>query len=106
MPISFTKALIHQLEREIADIESRSMDAKNKIERAQSKRKQLQRDMKLSQSHSDLSSKMTRMNKLDEEIKSAQRLQAELFKQAAAKKHTLEQQLAKTPRQQEPGGEQ
>jgi predicted RNase H-like nuclease (RuvC/YqgF family) len=101
MSINFTKAIVNRLQREIADIESKSMNEKNKKEKAQSKINQLQRDMKLSQSHSDLSSKMTRINKLNEDIKSINRVQANLSKQLVTKKTLLKQHLAKEPLQEE-----
>ncbi|TXK70063.1 hypothetical protein [Paenibacillus sp. N3.4] len=91
MSINFTKAIVNRLQHEIADIESKILNEKNKKEKAQSKMNQLQRDLKLSQSHSDLSSKMTRINKLNEEIKSSTRLQSELSKQLATKKASLKQ---------------
>jgi hypothetical protein len=100
MSINFTKAIVNLLQREIADIESKSIYEKNKKEKAQSKIKQLQRDIKLSQSHNDLSSKMTRVNKLNEEIKNINRIQADLTKQLETKKASLKQQLAK-PQQEE-----
>jgi predicted nucleic acid-binding Zn-ribbon protein len=101
MSINFTKAIVNRLQQEIADIESKSMNEKNKKEKAQSKINQLQRDMKLSQSHSDLSSKMTRINKLNEEIKNINRIQADLSKQLVMKKTSLKQHLAKEPQQEE-----
>jgi flagellar motor switch/type III secretory pathway protein FliN len=101
MSINFTKAIVNRLQREIADIESKSLNEKNKKEKAQSKINQLQRDMKLSQSHSDLSSKMTRINKLNENIKTINRVQAELSKQLVTKKTSLKQYLAKEPQQEE-----
>lgn len=97
MSISFTKAITNQLQQEIAAIESKIVNEKKKIEKAQSKINQLQRDMKLSQSHSDLSSKMTRINKLNEEIKNTNRLHADLSKQLVTKKTSLKQQQAKQP---------
>jgi flagellar motor switch/type III secretory pathway protein FliN len=99
MSINFTKAIVNRLQREIADIENKSMNEKNKKEKAQSKINQLQRDMKLSQSHSDLSSKMTRINKLNEDIKTINRVQADLSKQLVTKKTSLKQHLAKEPQQ-------
>ena len=101
MSISFTKAIVTRWQKEIDDIESKSVNEKNKKEKAQSKINQLQRDMKLSQSHSDLSSKMTRINKLNEEIKTSNRTQAELSKQLVTKKASLKQHLAKDPSQEE-----
>lgn len=99
MSINFTKAITNQLQQEIAAIESKSINEKKKKEKAQSKINQLQRDMKLSQSHSDLSSKMTRINKLNEEIKNINRIQADLSKQLVTKKASLKQQQAKEPLQ-------
>jgi hypothetical protein len=101
MSINFTKAIVNRLQREIADIESKSINEKNKKEKAQFKINQLQRDMKLSQSHSDLSSKMTRINKLNEEIKNINRIQVDLSKQLVTKKTSLKQHLAKKPQQEE-----
>lgn len=97
MSISFTKAIANQLQHEIAAIESKIINEKKKREKAQSKMNQIQRDMKLSQSHSDLSSKMTRINKLKEEIKNADRMQADLSKQLVTKRTSLKQQQAKQP---------
>jgi cell division protein FtsL len=101
MSINFTKAIVNQLQREIADIESKIMNEKNKKEKAQSKINQLQRDMKLSQSHSDLSSKMTRINKLNEDIKIINRVQADLSKQLVTKKTSLKQHQTKESQQEE-----
>lgn len=95
MSINFTQAITSKLQRDIADIESKSLDMKNKLMKAQTKIKQLERDMKLSQSHNDLSSKLTRINKLNDEIKNLTRSQAELSKQLSTKKASLSQHLAK-----------
>ena len=97
MPINFTNAIINKLQREIADIENNIVNEKNKIKKSQAKIKQLERDMKLSQSHSDLSSKMSRINKLNEEIRIYTRSQADLTKQLASKKASLNQHQAKEP---------
>ncbi|NBD27915.1 hypothetical protein [Paenibacillus glycinis] len=91
MSINFTKAIVGQLQRDIADLESQSLSLKNKQDKAASKIKQVQRDMKLSQSHGDLSGKMSRVSKLNEEIKTAARAQAELAKQLTAKRALLKQ---------------
>lgn len=45
--------------------------------------------MKFSKSHTDLSSKMTRIKKLNDEIKNMNRLQADLSKELTAKKNSL-----------------
>ncbi|BBH24571.1 hypothetical protein Back11_59160 [Paenibacillus baekrokdamisoli] len=95
MAISFTKSIISRLNRELADIQSQSTNEKNKKEKALAKINQLQRDIKLSSSPSDLSSKMSRINKLNEEIKTINRVQADLSKQFVTKTAALKQQLAK-----------
>ncbi|MBB3113717.1 putative nucleic acid-binding Zn-ribbon protein [Paenibacillus phyllosphaerae] len=95
MSINFTQAVINKLQREIADIESKNENEKSKKKKAQAKIKQLERDMKLSQSHNDLSVKMTRINKLNEEIRTITRNEADLAKQLAAKKAALKQHQAK-----------
>ncbi|OCT13463.1 hypothetical protein A8709_17815 [Paenibacillus pectinilyticus] len=101
MSISFTKSIVNQLQKEIADIELKLNTDKKKKEKAQAKIIQVQRDMKLSQSHSDLSSKLSRINKLNEEIKTVDRLQRDLSKQLLAKKASLKQNLAKESKQSE-----
>ncbi|AZN41212.1 hypothetical protein [Paenibacillus albus] len=98
MSINFTKAIVSKLQRDIADIESNIVSEKNKLKKAQAKIKQLERDMKLSQSHNDLSSKMTRINKLTEEIKISTHSQADLNKQLASKKASLNQHQSKEPK--------
>ncbi|MBP3962706.1 hypothetical protein [Paenibacillus lignilyticus] len=95
MSINFTKAIVDRLQREIAEIESKIPQEKAKTDKAQAKIKQLQRDMKLSQSASDLSSKMSRLNKLNEEIKTSTRKQADLAKELVTKKASLKQHLPK-----------
>ncbi|QHW32874.1 hypothetical protein GZH47_20050 [Paenibacillus rhizovicinus] len=101
MPINFTKAIVGQLQREIADLDNQAGVLKQKQHKAQAKIKQLQRDMKLSQSSSDLSSKLSRVNKHNEEIKTATRALADLAKQITAKKTALEQHLSKAARREE-----
>lgn len=101
MAISFTKTIVMQLTKEIADLESKQVNEKKKNAKAQAKMKQIERDMKLSQSHSDLSSKMSRVNKLKEEIKTSDRLQKDLAKDLAAKKTALKLNLAKVTPQDE-----
>ncbi|CAN7671638.1 hypothetical protein [Paenibacillus sp. LjRoot56] len=101
MAISFTKTIVTQLTKEIADLESKQVNAKKKKEQAQAKINQIGRDMKLSQSHSDLSSKMSRVNKLNEEIKTSDRLQKDIAKELAAKKAALKLNLAKATPQDE-----
>lgn len=101
MAISFTKSIISQLKKDIADLESKNVNEKKKKDRAQAKINQIQRDMKLSQSHSDLSSKMSRVNKLNEEIKTSDRLQKDFAKELVTKKASLKQNLAKESKQDE-----
>ncbi|KRE93387.1 hypothetical protein ASG89_07825 [Paenibacillus sp. Soil766] len=95
MAISFTKPIVTQLKKDIADLESKQVIEKKKKEKAQAKINQIGRDMKLSQSHSDLSSKMSRVNKLNEEIKTSDRLQKDIAKELAAKNAALKLNLAK-----------
>lgn len=95
MGISFTRSIINQLNKEIAEIQTKSSEEKKKIENAQSKINQLQRDVKLSTSAHDLNSKLSRINKLKENIKQSNRLLTELSKQLSIKNKALDQQLAK-----------
>ncbi|WP_143088689.1 hypothetical protein [Paenibacillus algorifonticola] len=62
---------------------------KNKSIKAQAKLKQLQKDSKKSSLPSDLSSKLTRINKLNEEIAESAKKQAELSRQLVYKKSEL-----------------
>lgn len=93
MPISFTKTVVSNLNKEIADIQTKQNIEKERAEKALSKINQLERDMKLSTSAHDLSSKMSRISKLKEDIKQSRSLQAELSKQLAIKSAKLNQQL-------------
>lgn len=95
MSISFTPSIINRLKREIADMQKKSKEDKQKLEKAQSKIKQLQRDMKKSTSPNDLSNKMTRINKLNQEIDELTRSQRDLAKQLVLKKAALDEHLAK-----------
>ncbi|OAS16458.1 hypothetical protein [Paenibacillus oryzisoli] len=99
MAISFTKTIVSQLTKEIADLEAKQVNEKKKSEKAQAKMKQIERDMKLSQSHSDLSSKLSRVAKLKEETKTSDRLQKDIARELAAKKTTLKLNLAKSTQQ-------
>lgn len=95
MAISFTRSIVDRLNKEIAEIHDKSMNEKKKADKALSKINQLQRDMKLSTSAHDLSSKMSRISKLKEDIKQINALQADLSKQLVAKNTLLSQQLPK-----------
>ncbi|SDS08314.1 hypothetical protein SAMN05444162_0694 [Paenibacillaceae bacterium GAS479] len=95
MSISFTSSIISRLKREIADIQKQSTDDKIKREKALSKIKQLQKNLKMSSSPSDLSSKMTQITKLTEKAAKIEASQIVLAKQLAAKNAELRQQLAK-----------
>jgi hypothetical protein len=97
MPISFTHSVISGLKKQIAEIHDKSSHEKKKEEKALSKINQLQRDMKLSTSAHDLSSKMSRISKLKEDIKQTNTLQADLSKQLAIKTAALNLQLSKEP---------
>lgn len=95
MAISFTKSVVSNLTKEIAEIQSKSNNEKKKTEKALAKINQLQNDVKLSTSAYDLSNKMSRINKLKEDIKQSKSSQAELSKQLSIKTSTLNKQLPK-----------
>ncbi|TYP69639.1 hypothetical protein [Paenibacillus methanolicus] len=83
MGISFTRSLVDRLTREIAELETTIRGHQQKRKKTLGKINQLQRDQKLSQSASDLSSKITRENKLRKEI---EQMDAELTQMAKALK--------------------
>ncbi|MFB9324396.1 hypothetical protein ACFFSY_00380 [Paenibacillus aurantiacus] len=83
MGISFTRSLIDRLTREIAELETTIRGHQQKRKKTLGKINQLQRDQKLSQSASDLSSKITRENKQRKEI---EQLDMELAQMAKALK--------------------
>ncbi|MGM0882089.1 MAG: hypothetical protein ACQEXQ_13760 [Bacillota bacterium] len=95
MSISFTTSITSRLKREIAEMQKQSANDKSKKEKALSKIKQLQKNIKVSSSPSDLSSKMTQITKLNDEVARIDASQADLAKQLAAKNAELRQQLAK-----------
>lgn len=95
MSISFTTSITSRLKREIAEMQKQSANDKSKKEKALSKIKQLQKNIKMSSSPSDLSSKMTQITKLNDEVARIDASQADLAKQLAAKNAELRQQLAK-----------
>lgn len=95
MAISFTRPLIAQLEREIADIQKNVTTQKKKRQQQLAKIKQIQRDQKLSQSASDLSSKISRETKLKKEVEAIDVLLAQAAKQLAEKQQRLAQQRLK-----------
>ncbi|MDQ0896845.1 hypothetical protein [Paenibacillus sp. V4I7] len=99
MAISFTLSIINRLKKEIAEIQQRSIDEQKKKEKALSKINQLQRDIKISTSPSDLSSKMSRLSKLKDEINKINLLQVELSKQLVLKNTALKEQIAKDQQQ-------
>ncbi|WP_147275069.1 hypothetical protein [Paenibacillus prosopidis] len=76
-------------------MQKQSANDKSKKEKALSKIKQLQKNIKMSSSPSDLSSKMTQITKLNDEVARIDASQADLAKQLAAKNAELRQQLAK-----------
>lgn len=96
MAISFTRSLITQLEKEVAELHALVRDQKKKREKVESRIKGLKRDQKLSQSASDLSAKITRENKLKKEIEQIDVLLVQTSKQLAEKKGLLEKQREKT----------
>lgn len=95
MSISFTTSIITRLNREIADAQKKSADDKRKKEKSLAKIKQLQKNIKVSSSPSDLSSKLTQINKLNEEVTRIDRSQADLSKLLLIKKAELEKYKSK-----------
>jgi len=95
MSISFTTSIISRLKREIAELQKQASTDKSKKEKALSKIKQLQKNIKMSSSPTDLSSKMTQITKLNEEATRLEASQAAIVKQLTAKNAELRQQLAK-----------
>jgi predicted nucleic acid-binding Zn-ribbon protein len=89
MAINFTKPMITKLQQEITELENKIKSAQNKKEKSKFKINQLEQDMKFSKSHTDLSSKMSRIKKLNDEIKTLNRMQADLSKELTAKKNSL-----------------
>jgi len=96
MSISFTQTIISRLKREMAELEKQSLDEKKARDKAQAKLKQLQKDSKRSQLPSDLSSKLTRINKLNEAIAEINKKQIHLSKLLVSKREELNQQIAKS----------
>ncbi|MGF7046877.1 seryl-tRNA synthetase [Paenibacillus sp. DS2015] len=92
MAISFTKSIVDRLNKEIAEIHIKSDNEKKKAEKALSKINQLQKDMELSTSAHDLSSKMSRISKLKANIQQINFLQADLSQQLVTKTAILNQQ--------------
>jgi predicted RNase H-like nuclease (RuvC/YqgF family) len=89
MAINFTKPMINQLQQEITEITAKIKSVQNNKEKSKLKIDQLQRNIQLSKSHNDISNKMTRITKLNGEIKDSNRTQAELSKQLTLKKNSL-----------------
>lgn len=96
MGISFTRSLIDRLEREIAELETTIRGHQQKRKKTLGKINQLQRDQKLSQSASDLSSKITRENKLRKEIEQLDAEMAQATKALKEKQALLTAQRAKS----------
>lgn len=103
MSISFTTSIISRLKREIADIQKQSVNDKRKKDKSLAKIKQLQKNIKMSSSPSDLSSKMTQITKLNDEAARLDASLAALAKQLAVKNAELKQQLAKAAQQEKNG---
>ncbi|ANE45310.1 hypothetical protein SY83_02040 [Paenibacillus swuensis] len=95
MPISFTQSIVTRLKKEITDMEQQSASQDIKKTKALSKIKQLQKDAKLSKNPNDLSSKMSRITKLEAEVKEITISLNEMSKQLVAKKAALKEHLAK-----------
>ncbi|WP_141502645.1 hypothetical protein [Paenibacillus luteus] len=95
MSISFTTSIISRLKREISDLQKQGAADKSKKDKALAKIKQLQKSVKLSSSPTDLSSKMTQITKLNEEVARLDAAQVAFAKQLTAKNAELRQQQAK-----------
>ncbi|MDH6368688.1 hypothetical protein CA600_02185 [Paenibacillus sp. VTT E-133280] len=89
MAINFNKPMITKLQQEITELESKIKNTQNKKEKSKFKINQLEQDMKFSKSHTDLSSKMSRIKKLNDEVKNLNRTQSDLSKELTAKKNSL-----------------
>ena len=81
--------MINKFQQEITELENKIKNTQNKKEKSKFKINQLEQDMKFSKSHTDLSSKMTRIKKLNDEVKTLNRLQSDLSKELTAKKNAL-----------------
>lgn len=92
MAISFTKSMLNRLTQEITEMEAGMTELQKKTRKTKLKINQLEKDCKLSPSPSSLSSKMSRITKLQAELKKISQQQLELSKEINKKK-TLRAQL-------------
>ncbi|NQX45535.1 hypothetical protein HQN87_09350 [Paenibacillus tritici] len=88
MAISFTKSMLNRLNQEITEMESDIAELQKKTNTTRGKISQLEKDCKLSSSPSSLSSKMSRITKLQAELKKISQQQLELSKEINKKKST------------------
>lgn len=95
MAINFTRPVLDRLNQEITEMESGIAALQKKSKSTRSKITQLEKDCKLSPSPSALSSKMTRITKLQAELKKISRQQLELSKEINKKK-TMRATLSST----------
>ncbi|MBH5320109.1 hypothetical protein I6N90_20095 [Paenibacillus sp. GSMTC-2017] len=95
MSISFVSSIISRLKREIEQLEQSSKSDQKKKDGAQAKLKQLQRDIQKSLLPSDLSNKMTRIEKLNVELSEINKQQLLQTKQLADKKAELQKHISK-----------
>ncbi|GKU76208.1 hypothetical protein [Paenibacillus sp. L3-i20] len=95
MSISFVSSIISRLKREIEQLEKNSKADSKKKDGALAKLKQLQKDSQKSTLPSDLSNKMTRIEKLNEELSEINKRQLQQSKQLADKKAELQTHLSK-----------
>lgn len=86
MAINFTKPVLDRLNQEIAEMEAGMTELQKKTRKTKLKINQLEKDCKLSSSPSSLSSKMSRITKLQAELKKISQQQLELSKEINKRK--------------------
>ncbi|AIQ28290.1 hypothetical protein P40081_08945 [Paenibacillus sp. FSL P4-0081] len=91
MAISFTKSMLNRLNQEITEMESGIAELQKKTHKTRLKITQIEKDCKLSTSPSALSSKMSRITKLQAELKKISQQHLELSKEINKKKSTRAQ---------------
>ncbi|MFC4775255.1 hypothetical protein ACFO9Q_00470 [Paenibacillus sp. GCM10023252] len=95
MAISFTSSIKSRLQREVTELEQTLTQQRSKRARAEAKIKQLERGVKLSHSATDLSSKLTQLNKLTGQLAEGKRKETELARQLRLKQAELKELQAK-----------
>lgn len=86
MAINFTRPVLERLNQEIAEMEAGITELQKKTRKTKLKINQLEKDCKLSSSPSSLSSKMSRITKLQAELKKISQQQLELSKEINKRK--------------------